>query len=34
MHIAAAERVNNALIPAIRTVQHAIAAKAKESTTS
>ena len=30
MHIAAAERVKNALIPAIRTVQQAIAAKAKE----
>src|SRR5438132_14359061 len=31
MHIAAAERVKNALIPAIRTVREAIAAKAKES---
>jgi len=30
MHIAAAERVKNALIPAIRTVQKAIEAKAKE----
>ena len=30
MHIAAAERVRNALIPAIRTVHDAIAAKAKE----
>src|SRR6266403_3471792 len=30
MHIAAAERVKNALIPAIRTVRDAIAAKAKE----
>jgi fumarate hydratase, class II len=30
MHIAAAERVKNALIPAIRTVHDAIAAKAKE----
>lgn len=30
MHIAAAERVKNALIPAIRTVQKAIDAKAKE----
>ncbi len=29
MHIAAAERVKNALIPALRTVQHAIQAKAK-----
>jgi fumarate hydratase class II len=30
MHIAAAERVKNALIPAIKTVRDAIAAKAKE----
>ncbi|MFB3915600.1 MAG: class II fumarate hydratase [Terriglobales bacterium] len=30
MHIAAAERVKNALIPAVRTVQKAIEAKAKE----
>ena len=30
MHIAAADRVRNALIPAIKTVHHAIAAKAKE----
>ena len=30
MHIAAAERVKNALIPALRTVRDAIAAKAKE----
>src|ERR1700723_3330238 len=30
MHIAAADRVKNALIPAIRTVRNAIAAKAKE----
>src|SRR5271170_547775 len=30
MHIAAAERVKNALIPAIRTVRDAIAAKARE----
>src|ERR1041384_4177798 len=30
MHIAAAERVKNALIPAIKTVHNAIAAKAKE----
>ncbi len=30
MHIAAAERVKNALIPAVRTVQEAIEAKAKE----
>src|SRR3977135_874244 len=30
MHIGAAERVKNALIPAIKTVHHAIAAKAKE----
>src|SRR5258708_35100934 len=30
MHIAAAERVRNALIPAIQTVHDAIAAKAKE----
>ena len=30
MHIAAAERVKNALIPAIQTVRDAIAAKAKE----
>src|ERR1700740_406222 len=30
MHIAAAERVRNALIPALRTVHDAIAAKAKE----
>src|SRR6267154_3212693 len=30
MHIAAAERVKNALIPAIRSVRDAIAAKAKE----
>ena len=30
MHIAAAERVKNALIPAIQTVHDAIAAKAKE----
>jgi len=30
MHIAAAERVRNALIPAIRTVRDAIAAKARE----
>ena len=30
MHIAAADRVKNALIPAIKSVHHAIAAKAKE----
>src|ERR1700680_3084467 len=30
MHIAAAERVKNALIPAIKTVRHAIHAKARE----
>src|SRR6476469_2648967 len=30
MHIAAAKRVTNALIPAVKTVHHAIAAKAKE----
>ena len=30
MHIAAAERVKNALIPAVKTVHDAIAAKAKE----
>src|SRR5207302_8109257 len=30
MHIAAAERVTNALIPAVKTVQDAITAKAKQ----
>jgi fumarate hydratase, class II len=30
MHIAAAERIHNALIPAVRRVQHALEAKAKE----